>query len=314
MKEIGGYFGLETLLNHQGEFYPDLVALNTARNALVYIVKAKNIRKIYIPFLLCDSVSSVCDREKITYEYYHTDKQFLPIFEKELKSDEYLYIVNLYGQIDNEKISSFRNQYKRIIVDNIHSFFQKPVDGVDTIYSCRKFFGVPDGAYLATDRILSEPLPTDRSDQRTSHIYGRSKDGAAAHYAEFKENDAAFDRLPLRKMSDLTHKMLSDINYRKIKEIREKNYAYLHQKLCHINPLALRIPEGPYAYPFYHENGMEVKRKLAEQKIYVATLWPNVLAFPDDMPEKEYAANILPLPCDQRYGVEEMNKIIENFR
>lgn len=312
MSEIGGYFELDRLTCCKGEYYKDLIALNTARNALVYLAKARKIKKLYLPFLLCDSVSLVCEREGIPFEYYHTDENFQPIFEKTLDENEYLYVVNLYGQLDNERISELRSRFKRIIADNIHAFFQKPIDDTDTIYSCRKFFGVPDGAYLATDCLLNEELPLDNSDKRISHIYGRMKDGATAHYAEFKSNDEAFVRLPLKQMSLLTHKMLSEIDYEKIREIREENYSFLQQQLGGINRLKLRIPEGPYAYPFYCENGLEVKKMLAERKIYVATLWPNVLKLQDTL-EKEYAENILPLPCDQRYGLEEMKYLIKEL-
>ena len=312
MKEIGGYFELDRLTSDKGEYYKDLVSLNTARNALVYLVKAKRINKIYIPYLLCDSVSLVCDKEGIAYEYYHTDENFQPIFNRELKDNEYLYVVNLYGQLSNERILELKRQYKRIIADNIHAFFQKPVDGIDTIYSCRKFFGVPDGAYLATDCMLDEDLPIDNSGSRVSHIYGRVKDGATAHYAEFKANDASFKQLSLMRMSELTHKMLSEIDYEAVRAIREENYSFLHQQLVNKNRLNLRLPEGPYAYPFYCENGMAAKKRLAQKKIYVATLWPNVLEL-DGTIEKDYAENILPLPCDQRYGRDSMDFIIKEI-
>ena len=312
MNEIGGYFGLDSPQVNGREYYSDLIALNTARNALVYIAKSRKISKVYIPYLLCDSVSLVCEREGIRYDYYHTDENFRPIFDTKLQDREYLYIVNLYGQLDNNELSALKNKYGRIIVDNIHAFFQSPIAGADTIYSCRKFFGVPDGAYLSTDIPLNGKLPIDNSDSRTSHIYGRIKDGASAHYDEFKANDEAFKDLPLMAMSGLTHQMLSHIDYICAKRKREENYSFLHSRLGHINRLNLRIPEGPYAYPFYCENGMEIKKKLAAEKIYVATLWPNVLEY-DGMLEKDYAKNILPLPCDQRYGKEEMEFIVSKI-
>ena len=65
MKEIGGYFGLEEFAGK--EYYPDLVALNNARNALVYLIRARGVKKLFIPYFLCDSVSSVCDREGCRY-------------------------------------------------------------------------------------------------------------------------------------------------------------------------------------------------------------------------------------------------------
>ena len=62
MKEIGGYFGLEE--STRNEYYPKLVALNTGRNALLYVLKARKIEKIYIPYYLCDTVSEICKKYK----------------------------------------------------------------------------------------------------------------------------------------------------------------------------------------------------------------------------------------------------------
>ena len=269
--EIGGYFGLEPLISN--EYYKDLLALNTARNALLYILKARRIQKLYIPYYLCDSVSEMCNREGYTYEFYHINSGFLPVFEKDLSDNEYLYIVNYYGQISNEQIKNLQAKYKRIIIDNVQAFFQKPVQGIDTIYSCRKFFGVPDGAYLSTDCMLEEELPEDVSSERLKHLLGRFEtDSASTYYQDFKKNDESFKTLELRTMSKLTHNFLGAIDYDKVKKIREENYLFLHEQLKGTNRLNLTLPEGPYAYPFYCENGMELRRELAEQKIYVPTL------------------------------------------
>lgn len=79
--EIGGYFGLEPLISN--EYYKDLIPLNTARNALLYILKARKIQKLYIPYYLCDSISEMCDKEGCSYEFYRIDSDFRPVFEKE---------------------------------------------------------------------------------------------------------------------------------------------------------------------------------------------------------------------------------------
>lgn len=71
------------------------------------------------------------------------------------------------------------------------------------------------------------------------------------------------------------------------------------------NILDVKWTEGPFAYPYYIENGIEIRKRLAKKKIYIQTLWPNVLK---DNREKSieymYAANILPLPCGQGDEVE----------
>ena len=310
-REIGGYFALEQFKNR--EYYADLLALNTARNALLYLLKAKKITKLYIPRFLCDSVSRLLEKENYAYEYYAIDAKFLPIFQAQLSATEYIYVINYFGQLTNKRIAQLQKKHKNIIVDNVQAFFQKPLKGVDTIYSCRKFFGVADGAYLSTDATLNEKLPFDVSKDRTSHLLGRFEGNASEYYFAFKENDKSFVNTPLKLMSKLTHNILGAIDYSFARKKRNKNYRILAKNLGDYNALSLRVPNGAYCYPFYCENGMQIKKELANKKIYVPTLWPNVLELTDTL-EKEYAENILPLPCDQRYNKEDMFEMIMQIK
>lgn len=66
----------------------------------------------------------------------------------------------------NTAIMRFAHFLKNLIVDNVQVFYTPPIKGLDTIYTCRKFFGVPDGAYLYTDCILAESIPYDKSYDR----------------------------------------------------------------------------------------------------------------------------------------------------
>lgn len=309
-KEIGGYFGLEESFGR--EYYPDLIGVNSGRNALLYILKAKHIKKLYIPRFLCDSVSMLCRREGYDYAEYPVGADFLPVFDRELEEGEYLYIVNFYGQISNLQLLELKERWGNVIFDNVQAFFQRPVPGVDTVYSCRKFFGVPDGGYAATDGVLPE-LPEDHSAERMRHILGRFEDCGSAYYGDFQANDERFYELPLAGMSRLTRNILRSVDYDRVRTIRNENYRLLASALEEENPLKLTQPEGPYCYPFYCPGGMEIKRKLAAQKIYVATLWPNVRELEGTL-EKDYAENILPLPCDQRYGREDMERLIRALR
>ena len=89
MREIGGYLELEKLVDN--EYHKNALALNTGRNAFVCLAKLKNISKVYLPYYLCDSVYEVCKRENIDYEFYNIDKDFMPLFDKPLKDNEFLY-------------------------------------------------------------------------------------------------------------------------------------------------------------------------------------------------------------------------------
>lgn len=307
MKEIGGYFSLEQFSGE--EYHSGAIAVNNGRSALLYLLKARKINKLYLPYFLCDSVSNMCRRNRYDISFYPIGTDFLPIFQKVLASSEYLYVVNYYGQITNDRIRELKAQYGNIIVDNVQAFFQRPVPGVDTVYSCRKFFGVPDGGYVVTEAVLEEQLEQDVSKDRMTHILGRFEGTASEYHSYFKANDRSFVETPLRTMSALTHNLLRGIDYEQAQKKRNENYAVLDSLLGEKNRLCLTAPDGPYCYPFYCENGMEIKKKLAAHKIYVPTLWPNVLDMKGTL-EKDYAENILPLPCDQRYDREDMIKVV----
>ena len=306
-KEIGGYFGLETFSGQ--EHYPSLIKLNSARNGLLYLLKARRIGKLYIPRYLCDTVSALCDRYGYTYEYYSVGSDFLPIFDISLAEDAWLYVVNYYGRLSNEVFLALQEKHKRLIVDNVQAFFQPPVPGIDTLYSCRKFFGVPDGAYLATDAILEEPLPVDISKDRMTHILGRFEGTGSAFYQAFQENDESFYTLELRTMSALTQNILRAVDYAAVRQRRNENYQTLAQALDSYNLLPALPVDGPYCYPFYCKNGTQVRQLLAAQKIYIPTLWPNVPQIGSPL-ECDYTQNILPLPCDQRYDHADMLRLI----
>lgn len=312
-KEIGGYFELGPL-RQTGEYYPNAVALNTARNALVYLVRARDIKKLYFPRFLCDSVSNVCIREGVPYEEYAIGEDWLPKELPPMEVGSWLYLVNYYDQLSDEQILDIKKRYPNLILDHVQAFFHRPPEGIDTIYSCRKYFGVPDGAYLVTDAVLNEPLETDISMDRMRHLLGRLEGKSAGdYYADFQRNDAAFDALELRAMSKLTHTLLGAIDYDAARGQREENFSFLAECLGGRNSLNVKMPCGPYAYPFYCENGMELKKRLAKEGIFIPTLWPNVRDYQNTL-EQRYAENILPLPCDQRYTRVDLLCVLDGLR
>lgn len=71
MKEIGGYFGLEELVNN--EYHKNLIALNIGRNPLLYLVNGQRYSEIVYGILFCDSVSNTL---KLNMHYRTPEKTF----------------------------------------------------------------------------------------------------------------------------------------------------------------------------------------------------------------------------------------------
>ena len=309
MREIGGYMELEHFLGRV--YYPEAVALNNARSALLYILKARNIRKVYLPYYLCGDVMALCERENICYEMYHIDANFQLIFDRIPEQDEALYVVNYYGFMDANQEAEILHRYERVIFDHVQAFFQRPIPGGDTVYSCRKFFGVPDGGYAVTDARLDQPLESDRSNDRFRHLLGRFEGPSASdYYKDFKRSEQTFEDSDVLEMSPLTQNLMQGIDYDNVRRRREENFQILFAGLAAQNSLHVGVPIGPYSYPFYCKDGPSMRQKLAQKKIFVPTLWPNVLDQGNAL-ERDFTANILPLPCDQRYNKKDMMRVVD---
>lgn len=312
MRELGGFLELEKNCGH--EFHETCIALNSGRNCLRFLIRARGIEKIWLPRLLCSAISDTCKEEKVKILYYSVDNDLKPILPSVLE-DEWIYLINYYGQYSETEISSYCKQYRKIIVDNAQAFYVKPRENVDTIYTCRKFFGVPDGGYLYTTCSCKERLLQDESFDRIKFLAGRFERSAQEFYTAYQDNEKVIGSLPLKTMSKMTHNLLRGIDYELDEKLRRENFKCLHENLGKANYLQVKVPVGPYMYPFYSDNGSKLRRKLHENKIYIPLLWMNVkenLCSSDI--EFQLADNILPLPCDQRYTVDDMVYMVETIK
>lgn len=310
MKEIGGYLQMETF--HGEEFHQGLLRLNLGRTALLYALQELHVSVLYLPRFICDSVTSACRSWNGTVKWYSVTEDFLPSDSFNPERGAYVYLINYYGQLTEEHILSLKQKFGNILVDNTHDFYQKPVQGIPTLYSCRKFFGLPDGAYLYLPERPENygTLPQDCSALRMSHILGRLEHSASDYYQDMLNTAHSFYSEPVKRMSPLTQNLLRGIDYKEAAQRRRENYKKLESLLGSQNGRAFRMPDVPFVYPFYTSKASFLRKKLAEEKIFVPAYWNNVITQSSpDSTEWDLASHILPLPVDQRYLPEDMNII-----
>jgi len=306
MNEIGGYFELELRNGH--EYHKDAIKVNLARKAFEYILKARGIQKVYIPYFTCEVMLEPFENIDAKYEYYHIDELLEPVFDySSLRTSDFFLYTNYFGLKDHF-INQLKDKVKNLIIDNAQAFYSKPHQGVDTFYSARKFFGVSDGGYLYTDKTLDEDLETDKSSDRFRHLLGKIENGAEAAYILFKENDDNLCGQTVKKMSLITQRILQSIDYESVAEVRRRNFIYLHEHLADKNKLNIDLSSEsvPLVYPFLTDNPT-LREYLIRNKVYVALYWPNVLEWclPSD-PEYMISSNMVNLPVDQRVGPDEL--------
>lgn len=313
MSAIGGYFSLEL---RQGEHYhKGAVALNSARNGFEYILLARKYRKAYIPYYTCEVMLQPLHKHGVAFEFYHIDESLEPIELPSLKQDEAFLYTNYYALKQN-CIKRLAERYgARLIVDNAQAFYAPHLDGIDTIYSARKFFGVPDGGFLYTDCLLSRNFVKDVSYDRCNHLLKRIDMGAEAAYDDFRTNDLALDNVEIRRMSDLTDAILRSVDYGHVRKCRVDNFQVLHDNLAATNKLKITpISDAdntcPMVYPYWTDDD-SLRKRLIGNRIFVATYWPNVMQWcTREMTEYNLAHRVIPIPIDQRYKKDDMEFII----
>ena len=313
MEPIGGYFGLE--LAHGSEYHKNAIRLNTGRNCLEYILRAKGYKKIYVPYYTCEVVLEPFAKLGVEYEFYHIDIH-LEIRDKIiLKAGEALLYTNYFGLKQNY-VELLNKQFgKQLIIDNTQAFYAKPIEGIDTFYTCRKFFGVPDGAYLYTDKLLDMEFEQDKSYDRFMSLTKRIDLGAEFGYADFRELSKTLVGQPIKRMSKLTQCMMQGIDYAGVAKQRKENFNQLHKELGDSNAVDLPLSNDdvPMVYPcLLPKKGL--REKLIENKIFVARYWPNVI---DWVSKSDFEYNLvmqlIPLPIDQRYDKGSMDYIIKKM-
>lgn len=310
MKGIGGYFELE--LRKGKEFHPDALALNTGRNALELILITKKYSKVFLPYFTCDVILEPFIKHGIPYEFYSINADFEPIFDFSIIKDDEGFLYTNYFGLKDTFIKQIATICTNLIIDSTQSFFSMPIKGVPTFYSCRKFFGVPDGAYLYLDNVAKSIYTTDYSEHRMSHLLKRIEHGASYGYNDFKNNDSSLKENQIMLMSNLTKALLGDIDYEIVKEKRVENFMTLHEQLSKVNKLRINMDTHsiPMVYPCW-SNESNLKEKLIKNNIFVATYWPNVTAWCESSQLEHIMTNeIVYLPIDQRYNPVNMDFII----
>lgn len=250
MKEIGGYLEFE-LKFHGNTYHNEAIGLNLARNAILYIIQAKNYQRLYLPRLIGDSIPAALRRNSIEYDYYSVDEHCRPLFQHKLGEKEAVLIINYYGQLSDQEIISYKKMWDRMILDNTQDFFSKPIAGIDTVYNARKYFGIPDGAYLYTDQRANRRLEKNYSYNRLEYLVGRFEKDADSFYQKFLKSEESLYLEEPKSISAFSENILRGISYEKVYKTRRKNFCCLYDRLASLNRWSLS--KGGYVYVSFLE-------------------------------------------------------------
>ena len=314
--EYGGYLPLE-LSHFNGEYYDGnskkIWKLNSGRAAIYEAINDMGLNCVWIPTYLCSSVENFLCKRKIEIKYYNIDYEFFPINIKQNFKEAVLW-TNWYGTVKEEVLLKVINSFDNLILDNTQDFYRQPVSGAYNVYSPRKFFGVSDGAYLISDKFQEECI-LDESRTSTTSQYLINVLGTSTNetYNEFLINESRIDNEGVMRMSQITSKILSSINYEEIKRQRIENFYALDDMFQDINEINDLEEACKYSVPMVYPlliRSNNLRKALIDNRVYVSQWWKDVLKKKSSNSWERYLAEYLfPLPIDQRYSVDDMKAI-----
>lgn len=311
-KEYGGFLPLELNLKDRNtkSYYDNynIYSFNTVKAALPLIKQDLSSEEIYVPYYLCPNVIAELEKNFNVIHFYNINKNLLP--EINNLDDKIVYIVNYFGVMDNSlKRFVYSNKNTIFIIDNAHSFYCKPImsDNVYNLYSCKKFFGVPDGGYLITKKIMHTPYKDSFSNSISNYLIKSLEEGTNSCYKDKKEVDSYINN-NYSGISVFSKKLMEKIDYKKIKRIRHRNFKIYQKAFKKINKIKCENKSISYVYPL--NVGKNIKNELVQRKIYVPTLW-NMNAEQNFIKYESFLRdNTIFLPLNQRYSKQDILYII----
>lgn len=311
---IGGYFELE--LPRPGPFlYPAAYEFQSARAAFLALLGAMKPHKVFMPHYICDSMIAPLEKSGVEYCFYSVDAEFNIIDDFDFSDLDWLLYVNYFG-VCEKNIDRLLTKYnpRQLILDYSQAFYAFPRDCLATIYSPRKFFGVPDGGLLLTGLAICEAQTSDHdSFSRTMPGLKRLAETPEAGYTDYQKAEGSLKQCEPLKMSQLTRRILHSVDFETARLRRNENFYFLHHRLKGLNKISLDFQNvnGPLCYPFVTDSP-DLRKHLIRERVFVATYWPEtVTRVSNTSQELKFVNNLLPLPCDQRYDSYEMHRIVE---
>lgn len=248
----------------------NLIKLNNGRNCLRYIIRAFNIKEIYIPYYICPVLRNAVYREACKINFYHIDEKFFPLYD--LPKYAYILYPNYLG-VCSSIVKELVNKYPNLIVDNAHSFFSEPC-GLASFNSIRKFFpNIRNGAFLYLKKYTDFNFPKDEFEYEFKSLSEE----------KIIKNEYFIDTQEIKLMSDCTFAYFSSLDLVYEKNMARKRFDDLSSEFSKFNELKISLSDCdvPYKYPLLIKNKSlfeEVLCSLQKSGISPLRLWQKLPA------------------------------------
>ena len=196
------------------------------------------------------------------------------------------------------------------------------------VASIRKWCGVPDGGFaICREGVFThKPIHEDTKMVETKRIASElkyqflfeGKGDKPSFKAKYREGEALLDNQDgYYAIGKLSASIQAELNVEQLKRKRRENYRILLDGIQNMSGLKVvfsTLPDDvvPLYFPLFIDDREVIQDLLADNDIYAPVVWPKE----DNCPVTGEVADsiykkILCIPIDQRYAVEDMQRIVE---
>lgn len=331
---IGGKFGMEVLPEDHTTneicqlFERAHLSFINARSALAYAAQILNIKNIWFPSYLCPSMLAGFSDMEVKIKIYEVNNYLCVEHLKwvnDVQEKDLVVFIDYFGFPFDTKVMKAVKSVGGYVLEDACQALLTPLDtrfADFTLFSFRKFIGVPDGAVLVANidyefepkKLL--PPPTKWFGEAIEalirrRVFDECGEGNNSWYALTQKVEKEMPVGPYR-MSDVSMSIVNSVNSVAISLQRRENYLTL---LNELNRLALfsSFPDSvvPLGFPICLKNRDQLQKHLFSKNIFAPIHWVLSDRFPKTSQSSlNLSAEILTIPCDQRYAPKDMLRII----
>ena len=333
---IGGLFGLEVAL-YPGEERPPFLTgkelcLINGRCGIWLLINRLRPSRVWVPSYLCrEGILEAINAAGTIPRFYEVDydlKVRSHHWISNVGSGDLVIFIDYFGfPYDHRLAARVKENGAWVLEDACQALLSSTTGAYSdfVLFNMVKWIGVPDGAILRYPSGLpmgdlpleSAPAEWWLKALQASVIRREFDDGILTRewFKLFRETEDTMPTGPYA-MSQLAQTVMNySIDYACLAMKRRDNYAALLEKL-EAYAIFPQLETGvvPVGFPVRVANRDAVRKALFDRRIYPPVHWhldgvvPS--AFEDSL---RLSRNIITLPCDQRYGRDDMERMAESF-
>ncbi len=313
-------FSENNVLNYLTSFDKNMYLFSTGRDCFYSIFSSIEGKTLWLPDFLCKSIVQPLENLNVNYRFYNVGKNLRVSGSNDIREGDYALIISYFGFVDNDFYNFVLMKKCNIISDVTHLFFDSEqmakVTAISSfvVGSLRKFFAIPDGAFILTNENVSI-----KGDTRINFVKDRTYGLFSRYYSLVNSFDNE-ENMPILKQAEkeldesfdfgysisyLSYNILKCISPKLYVERIKNNFNFLN------NYFGLKYRFfSPYFPLVFFDNATRdyYRRKLSSKWIFAPIHWDTSF-----LGKKKNILSdlILSIPCDYRYNVDDMKKICE---